>query len=86
MKINIKQVITLVALLTLTACSSTGDHYQGDVFKSGDVHQQHTYQQAVIIETRAVQVKVDNRDNKNSARVIGGLGGAAIGGLIKNTK
>ena len=86
MKINIKKLTLAVALLVLPACSSTGDHYQGDVFSSTNVHQQHTYEQAIIVETRSVKVKVDNRDNKNSARMIGGIGGAVLGGMIKNTK
>ena len=74
-------VALLVALLT-SACQAPGAADQANVFSEDQVN---TMQAAKVIDILAVlpaRVQVDNRQNQQTAQMVGGLLGALGGGLL----
>lgn len=65
---------TLLASLTLTACSNT-DIYGGDVYRSDQAKEARSISYGTIVSLRPVKIQAD------SPNVIGTVGGGVLGGI-----
>jgi outer membrane lipoprotein SlyB len=82
--LNFQQVSVLAALvvLPLAACQTPGETSAPNVYTEGQVN---TRQEAKVVKILAVlpaKVQVDNSQNQRAAQLVGGLLGAAGGGIL----
>jgi len=79
---------SLVTIIALSGCAATGENYQANVYKAGQVNQTQEAKTVQILAVMPAKVEVDNKDQKRAAEmggaVIGAILGAAVGGLAKN--
>lgn len=71
--------IAALSLLTLAGCANTSQ-YSGDVYRGQDAKTAQSVRYGTIVAIRQVQIQAESR----TGNLIGGGGGAVIGGLLGN--
>ena len=71
--------IAALSLLTLAGCANTSQH-SGDVYRGQDAKTAQSVKYGTIVAIREVQIQADSR----TGNLLGGGGGAVIGGLLGN--
>jgi outer membrane lipoprotein SlyB len=79
----------LVVISLLAGCVATGQQYQANVYKAGQVNQVQEAKTVEILAVLPAKIEVDNTEGKKQAMVVGALlgavGGAAIGHAIDHS-
>lgn len=69
--------IAAISLLTLAGCTNTSQ-YSGDVYRGNEAKTAQSFELGTIAATRIVKIQADSR----TGNLLGGGGGAIIGGLL----
>jgi outer membrane lipoprotein SlyB len=84
-----KKTFPLLVAFTLAGCVATGEQYQANVYKAGQVNQVQEAKTVEILAVMPAKIEVDNTQGKKQAMVVGALlgavGGAAIGNAIDSS-
>jgi outer membrane lipoprotein SlyB len=88
---GIRQARTLICLLSvlfLFGCQATGEEYQANVYKAGQVNSRQEARTVQILAVMPAKIEVENKQGKKAAKLLGGvfgaLAGAAAGNQAKN--
>lgn len=71
--------VGLTSLLALAACQTPGVESRPDVYDQSQVNKLQRTRVVTIIAVTPTRINVDNTANQNTARVAGGILGAALG-------
>jgi outer membrane lipoprotein SlyB len=81
---KISTVTSLVACIAITGCAATGEQYQANVYKVGQVNQVQKAKTVQILAVMPAQIEVDNTKAKQAAQLGGALFGAVLGAALGN--
>ncbi len=87
-KSSLTAIAFILSSMVVTGCSNSGEQYQANVYKAGQVNSRQAAKTVKILAVMPAKIEVDNTQGKQNAQMIGGVLGALAGGVIgnKNTK
>lgn len=77
-------LVSFAAVIALSGCASTGEQYQANVYKAGQVNTTQSAKTIEIVLVQPAKIEVDNSKGKKQAQMVGGLLGAIAGGVGGN--
>lgn len=83
-KSSLSLLSLLISSVILTGCASSGEEYQANVYKAGQVNSRQAAKTVKILAVLPAKIEVDNTEAKKNAQMIGGVLGALAGGVIGN--
>jgi outer membrane lipoprotein SlyB len=74
----------LISAIIVTGCAATGEQYQANVYKAGQVNQVQEAKTVQILAVLPAKIEVDNTSQRQAAQAGGALLGALVGAGIGN--
>lgn len=78
------KLLAIPMVFALSACGTTGEKYEANVYKAHQVNQQQEIQTIKILTVLPAKIEASNREAKEKAQLVGGIVGALAGGVIGN--
>ncbi len=76
--------VALTLTTLLAGCSTSGEQYQANVYKAGQVNSRQAAKTVKILAVMPAKIEVDNTEGKQNAQMVGGVLGAIAGGVVGN--
>lgn len=81
---SISTMTSLATCIAITGCAATGEQYQANVYRVGQVNQVQQAKTVQILAVMPAQIEVDNTKAKEAAQMGGALFGAILGAALGN--